>query len=239
MRNLKTILALLLIFAMVFTFAACGSKDDDGSGDSQDQEQSQDQDQGDNDDQVIDEDDEDADDFWDDEWDEDGWEDDEDVDGDGIKDDEQYDDEDDSSNQSDEVVLPTDLTGDYTGQFSSDTGTALNFIVAWAANKKSDGNYEVTCGFYVDCYSLFVSDRSGNVLSVETSGGTKEISFKTKDINKDQNTRDQLLVGSATFTLSEDELNKGVDVKATWDYRGTYSGTSLPTITAEGRIIKI
>ena len=236
MKKLRILLALLLVLTLALTFSSCGSGGNDNDDEGTSTDQTQDVDDADDADDEDGEDEygetEDDNDLFD-ESDEALFEDDEDETDseDGDDDDEEYDD-------SDDIAVPSstgDLTGDYTGEFTSDTGTALNLVVQWAANEDDD-NYNVTLRFYVDSYSIWVGDRDSNVLKVKTSSGTKEYTFKTKELNREDNKQERVLVGEKTITLSADELASGAKVKATWNYRGSYSGTDLSEITASGEI---
>ena len=236
MKKLRILLALLLVLTLALTFSSCGSGGNDNDDEGTSTDQTQDVDDADDADDEDGEDEygetEDDNDLFD-ESDEALFEDDEDETDseDGDDDDEEYDD-------SDDIAVPSstgDLTGDYTGEFASDTGTALNLVVQWAANEDDD-NYNVTLRFYVDSYSIWVGDRDSNVLKVKTSSGTKEYTFKTKELNREENKQERVLVGEKTITLSADELASGAKVKATWNYRGSYSGTDLSEITASGEI---
>ena len=235
MKKLRILLALLLVLSLALTFSSCGSGGNDNDDEGTSTDQTQDVDDADDADDEDGEDEygetEDDNDLFD-ESDEALFEDDEDeTDSEDGEDDEEYDD-------SDDIAVPSstgDLTGDYTGEFTSDTGTALNLVVQWAANEDDD-NYNVTLRFYVDSYSIWVGDRDSNVLKVKTSSGTKEYTFKTKELNREDNKQERVLVGEKTITLSADELASGAKVKATWNYRGSYSGTDLSEITASGEI---
>ena len=236
MKKFRILLALLLVLTLALTFSSCGSGGNDNDDEGTSTDQTQDVDDADDADDEDGEDEygetEDDNDLFD-ESDEALFEDDdEETDSeDGDDDDEEYDD-------SDDIAVPSstgDLTGDYTGEFASDTGTALNLVVQWAANENDD-NYDVTLRFYVDSYSIWVGDRDSNVLKVKTSSGTKEYTFKTKELNREDNKQERVLVGEKTITLSADELASGAKVKATWNYRGSYSGTDLSEITASGEI---
>ncbi len=236
MKKFRILLALLLVLTLALTFSSCGSGGNDNDDEGTSTDQTQDVDDADDADDEDGEDEygetEDDNDLFD-ESDEALFEDDEDE-----TDSEDGDDEDEEYDDSDDIEVPSstgDLTGDYTGEFTSDTGTALNLVVQWAANEDDD-NYNVTLRFYVDSYSIWVGDRDSNVLKVKTSSGTKEYTFKTKELNREDNKQERVLVGEKTITLSADELASGAKVKATWNYRGSYSGTDLSEITASGEI---
>ena len=134
--------------------------------------------------------------------------------------------------------VPDKLEGDYTGEFASNTGTGLNLIVKWAASYSSDDSLDVIFQFYLSTYSLQVSDRSGNKLEVKTTSGTETYTFSTKEVNKKDNKLESIYIGQTRVQMSKDEFISGADVKATWDFRGSYSDKSLPEVTAEGKVIK-
>ena len=239
MKNFKTIIALLLVLALTFMFAACGggSSDNDNSGDSTPTDQSQEAEQ--NDDAESDDAEAEVDD--DEIWSDEDLEDlddmpEEDVDADEEDTEDADEEADEETEESEPVETPKDLSGDYTGAFASNTDTALNLNVGWAANKDSDGEYDVTVQFYIDCYSIQVSERSGNTLEVKTGSETKSYSFKTKEVNRSDNTLEKVYIGETTIKLSADQLAEGAKVKATWAYKGSYSGKDLPEIVAEGEI---
>lgn len=235
MKTFRTILALMLALTLIFSFAGCGSKDDgssdpspseqsqqaDSNGSSQpsqpqpsDQSQSSDQSQAQenqNNESNI-----------------------------PVENLVPPRSNENSSKESPEPIaeVPEDLTGDYTGEFVSNTGTALNLIVKWAANYSSDDSIDVTFHFYLSTYSLQVSDRTGNKLEVKTPSGVETYTFTSKEINKKDNKLESVFIGQTTVQLSKDEFESGADVKATWDFRGSYSDKSLPEVVAEGKVKK-
>ena len=238
MKQLKTVIVLLLILLLTLSFAGCGSKDSSDSGDTPD-EQSQDVDQNDDaqdDEETADETDtETSDEIWDEE-DLEDLDDDPDADADVDEDTEDEEEDEDAEEEEEPIEAPAELTGDYTGAFVSNTETPLNLNVQWAADKASDGTYDVTLQFYLECYSIQVSERSGNKLKVKTSSETKEYSFKTKEVMRENNTLEKVMIGETKIKLSEEELLDGAKVEASWDFRGSYSGTDLPEVVAKGEI---
>ncbi len=131
---------------------------------------------------------------------------------------------------------PADLAGEYSGEFSSDTQTALNLVVKWAARREADGTYAVTLRFYLDTYSLEVGERDSNTVKIVTSAGTKESHFRSGRIEKEDNERQAILLGEKTVSLTAEELADGAKATVTWDFRGSYSGKELPSVTATGLI---
>ena len=224
MKRFKSMLALLLVLLLIFTFAGCGGGSDDSSDASAPSDESQEAYE---DDEDYDDEEEPYDgDIWDTDYDEE----------------EPPDPDDDTEEEEEEEEpyepskAPEDLAGDYTGAFVSDTETPLNLEVRWAAEENASGDYDVTLHFYLTCYSLQVSERNGNTLEVKTSSGKTKYSFNTSEIKKETNTLESEYVGKTTITLTKEELSSGAKVKAIWDYRGSYSGTDLPEIVAEGQI---
>ena len=45
-------------------------------------------------------------------------------------------------------------------------------------------------------------------------------------------------MGQSKISVPADDFESGVKVKASWKFNGTYSGTSLPEVIAEGEISK-
>ena len=129
-----------------------------------------------------------------------------------------------------------DLSGDYSGSFSSATGTSLDLIVRWAAERESDGSYTVTLAYYIDSYSLEAGGRDSNKLTVTTSSGTNEYYFSSDDIEKNTDEKTETYIGGSSLRLSAEELAAGADASVSWDFRGSYTGVELPTVTASGVI---
>ncbi|MBO6159425.1 MAG: hypothetical protein J6P72_09265 [Firmicutes bacterium] len=128
------------------------------------------------------------------------------------------------------------LTGDYTGSFSSDTGTALNLLVKWAAKQNPEGTYTVSLQFYLGCGSLFVNARDINTLTVVTSKGETSFPFNTDEVDKADESYSEVYVGKTFFTIPEADMKNGVTVYANWVFMGTYSGKEIDAIDAVGYI---
>ena len=239
MKKFRSILALLLVAAMIFSFAGCGSKDS-GSNDSAPQEQSQEADNSGTDTQEPS-----------DSTSSPSEEQSEEanipegstapIPGSGTPPEEankdsNTDNKEEKSSDQPVAEVPDDLKGDYTGEFVSDTGTGLNLITKWAAAKNAAGSYDVTFHFYLSTYSIQVSDRSGNRLEVKTASGKQDYTFKTKAVDKKDNKLESIFIGQTTVQMTADELNAGADVKAVWDFRGSYSDKELKEVTAEGKV---
>jgi predicted small lipoprotein YifL len=238
MKKFRSILVLMLVAAMIFSFAGCGSKDSGGN-DAAPSEQSQEGDNSGTDTQEP-----------------------SDSSSSSVEQSEEAnipegstapipgsgtppeeankdsntDNKEEESSDQPVAEVPDDLKGDYTGEFVSDTGTGLNLITKWAAAKNAAGSYDVTFHFYLSTYSIQVSDRSGNRLEVKTASGKQDYTFKTKAVDKKDNKLESIFIGQTTVQMTADELNAGADVKAVWDFRGSYSDKELKEVTAEGKV---
>lgn len=129
-----------------------------------------------------------------------------------------------------------ELSGEYTGEFASDTGTILNMIVKWAASRSADGAYTVTLRFYLDCYAMEVGERDNNTLNVVAVSGVTDSRFHTDEVDKEERTRSEIQIGEAAIRLSEEDILAGAKVTATWNFRGSYAGQELPDVVASGEI---
>lgn len=116
-----------------------------------------------------------------------------------------------------------ELSGEYTGEFASDTGTILNMIVKWAASRSADSAYTVTLRFYLDCYAMEVGERDNNTLNVVAVSGVTDSRFHTDEVDKEERTRSEIQIGEAAIRLSEEDILAGAKVTATWNFRGSYA----------------
>ena len=239
MKNLKKITALMLVLAMIFSFSACGSGNDTDNGSAEPSGQSQEADEenqaeeqnsgSDNQDQQNEN----------GSGEENGAQDQSKAPENESKDPESADSktDDKSGKNSDSIpVNPSELKGEYSGSFASDTETAINLVTKWAANSKGDGTYEVKFQFFLDCYSIQVGERTGNKLKIKAPSGDKELTFKSPMIVKEKPEKGEIFVGDAIVDLTKEDLEAGVDVTAVYDFKGSYSDKELPEITAEGKV---
>lgn len=119
------------------------------------------------------------------------------------------------------------------GSFRSDTGTVLNLVADWTAVSAGDGNVTVTVTLSVESYSLQCSEiYKGATVTI----GSETRSFDTPAIAYDGSAGlASTGIGSVSVTLTADEAAAGtIPVTASWKFGGTYSGTDLPVITAQG-----
>lgn len=131
---------------------------------------------------------------------------------------------------------PAPLSGQYSGEFSSDTETALNVVVKWAATQNQDTFYTISVQFYLECYSLEVGPRYDNVMTVKTSKQEKEYYFDTGDITKEEDEFSEIYMGKTSFSVPESEFKNGVEVTVEWPLWGTYSDKEIKIVKAEGVI---
>ncbi len=115
------------------------------------------------------------------------------------------------------------------GSFVSDSGTALNIVVEWAAYAASGSNTELEISVSASHYSFYTSALPGSVSvsvnGVSSSMGSPEIQYGGSA---------QLLTkfGTVTVPVSTDS----VDISVSWNYRGSYGGTRLDEISAYGTV---
>ncbi len=114
------------------------------------------------------------------------------------------------------------------GSFQSDTGTSLNMIVKWRSYE-NNGQADVYLEGYLSSYSLTVGYRPGGV-TVSYAGGS--YSFNGAEIQVAEGYAESLLFeGKITVPLGG-----GGDMSVSYNYKGTYSDTELPTIDASGGV---
>lgn len=115
-----------------------------------------------------------------------------------------------------------------TGSFSSNTGTALNMNVDWRTEDLGNGTVRVYVTGKIVSYSL---DVGGTSVTVTLNGQSTVCSVGS------------LLVGDGTLTTT-DLFSTSLDVPAgtsgtmtvDWFFNGSYSGVSMPHITASGTV---
>ena len=129
-----------------------------------------------------------------------------------------------------------ELSGKYTGQFTSDTGTDLNLIVTWAAESNSNGTYTVSLQFFLESYTLDVGTRDDNTIKVKTTSGETTYYFHTDEVEIEGEDFTETYIGKASFDLTEAELISGAEITVDWMFRGSYSKKELETVEATGTI---
>ena len=126
------------------------------------------------------------------------------------------------------VTLTLDLTN---FDFTTNQGAKIKIGVF-----SPDSTYTVSLQFFLECYSLEVSERNDNTLTVVTSKGEQSFSFHTDELEKEKDDYSEEYIGKTSFTVSEKDMENGVSVTASWPFRGTYSEKDIPEIKAAGVI---
>jgi len=116
-----------------------------------------------------------------------------------------------------------------TGSFASDTGTALNLEVEWSSHNDGNGNAVIYLTGFLDSYSLQVGSRP---YGVHVSFNGDSWTFAGEAINvADGHAQTLLFSDVVTVPLGSPDA-----MTVVYDFKGSYSGTELDTITAEGRV---
>ena len=121
------------------------------------------------------------------------------------------------------------------GQFRSDTGTALNIHADWTASINDPQSVNVTVTVFADHYSLMTTATPG-ALQVSVDG--QYVSLGSPAIENDGTTGLAMTeINSHTFQvpLTAGDI-RTIPVQVVWQYRGSYSGVDLPTIECGGSI---
>ena len=125
-------------------------------------------------------------------------------------------------------VTPPPGTVVSSGSASSSTGTNLNMSISWQAVDMGGGITRVTVSGTVQSYSLQVM---GMPVSISLGGYSTSVTGSAINITDDTYSNTNL------FTTSFDVPSGTTGtLTATWNFQGTYSGVSLPTVTASGYV---
>lgn len=118
------------------------------------------------------------------------------------------------------------------GSFSSDTGTGLELVVSWAARDAGNGTAELSMTISARSYSFHTSALPGSI-TLTVDGVSYNLGSAAVDYDGADITTSQLASRTVSVTLGSDgRANPGIT--ADWNYRGSYGGTELETITASG-----
>ena len=116
------------------------------------------------------------------------------------------------------------------GSASSSTGTNLNLSISWQAVDMGGGVTRVTVSGSVVSYSLQVMSEP---VTVSLAGYSTTVMGSAVNVPDDTTSA----VSTSLFSTSFDVPSGTVgDLTATWNFQGSYSGVSLPTITATGYV---
>ena len=117
------------------------------------------------------------------------------------------------------------------GEFSSDTGTALNIIVNWKAYSVGSGvrlDIDISAG----SYSLYTSKLPG---SISLTVGGETCTLDSPEISYGGEEAMTTLLASRSFEIPLDSSGKASpDIAVVWNYRGSYGGVELENISAIG-----
>ncbi len=103
----------------------------------------------------------------------------------------------------------------------------------WSATQSVTGNYsDVTLKVYLKYYTISVGSRSDSTVSIN---GVSE-TYTAAAISDDVAGYDTTLLKTYTVRVNHNSngTKTGVALSASWRFSGTYSGTSIGTITALG-----
>ena len=105
----------------------------------------------------------------------------------------------------------------------------------WSASQSVTGNYsDVTLNVYLKYYTISVGSRSDSTVSIN---GVSE-TYTAAAISDSTNDYDLTLLKTYTVRVAHNTngTKTGVALSASWRFSGTYSGTSIGTITASTTI---
>ena len=123
---------------------------------------------------------------------------------------------------------PTSGTVVASNSFSSDTGTGLNMNISWQAADQGNGTTRVYVTGKVSSYSLDVGSRS---VSVSFGGYSTSVSGSSISVPEGGMQTNQLF-----YTYLDVPTGTDGNMTVDWAFKGSYSGTDLPTITASGYV---
>jgi hypothetical protein len=127
---------------------------------------------------------------------------------------------------------PTPTPGTYvaSGNFSSNTGTAVNMQVNWTSYDDGAGNTVISLTGSLDSYSLSVSSRYNGV-TVTFNGNTTY--FGTDAISVADSTHAVSELFSGTITVPRGTSGT---MQVSYAFKGSYGGVDLPTIDCSGSV---
>ncbi len=121
------------------------------------------------------------------------------------------------------------------GNFSKYPVSNFGLYCTWSASQSVTGNYsDVTLNVYLKYYTLSVGSRSDSTVSIN---GVSE-TYTAPAISDSVAGYDTTLLKTYTVRVAHgsDGKKTGVALSASWRFSGTYSGTSIGTITASTTI---
>ena len=121
------------------------------------------------------------------------------------------------------------------GNFSKYPVSNFGLYCTWSATQSVIGNYsDVTLNVYLKYYTISVGSRSDSTVSIN---GVSE-TYTAPAISDSVSGYDTTLLKTYTVRVAHgsDGKKTGVALSASWRFSGTYSGTSIGTITASTTI---
>ena len=125
------------------------------------------------------------------------------------------------------TAVPTPAPSD--GSFSSDTGTPLELIVSWRAEDLGNGSSRVYVDGKLSSYSLYVGNTTADI---SFNGQTATASCGAITLGDDSPKTETSLF---SVTLDVPRGTSGT-MTVVWNFKGSYSGVDLPTVTASGQV---
>lgn len=143
-----------------------------------------------------------------------------------------------SEEPSEEPLLPengyADTTVDASGYFVSDYGCGVDIELRWTLKTVASGKLEFVGEIYLLSYSIQLGPRYTDCY-VEING--EKIPFTTEAVSSDQNSKKEYsYLATVTTELDLTEDCHAYDITASYRFRGTYSGVSLPTLDVSSYI---
>ena len=114
-----------------------------------------------------------------------------------------------------------------TGSFASNSGTKLNILVSWSAFDIGGGLRKLEITVSSTSYSL---DSASLVNGVELAVNGAHYTANSAAVSYHGNS----LVTSPLASFTVQVPAGAVNLSATWNFRGSYSGVALESITASG-----
>lgn len=118
------------------------------------------------------------------------------------------------------------------GDFASASGTNLNIRASWSAEYAGEGNIKLTVKVCLYSYALNIEERSGTI----TING-EDYSFTSPPISYNGDRLKETVLCEKTVDLYIPEgTDAAIPVSVNWHYGGSYDGTDIPDLSAEGSI---
>ena len=117
------------------------------------------------------------------------------------------------------------------GSFYNYPVKSFGLYCEWSASQSVTGNYSnVTLKVYLSYWDLYVGTRDDGVINIAGNSSN----FSTAAISESSSGWKKKLIAQKTVTVYHDgNGNANCYLGASWRFSGTYSGTSIGTITAE------